>query len=230
MLGRRLAGRYPGLRSHRLSCGGADTRTLLAGGAGCQPRGQPGQVVQAERFLAEHPETVLVTVNIGDNDVERCVHVRPPSVDAACVSRGRATVARNLPQIARRLVAAAGPRAAVVGVLDYDQFLALWLDGGRGRAVARQSVEIIGSLNRMMAAIYRAAGVRVADAGVRFHTTDLRTQRSLPGVGPVPLAVERICLWTWACSPPPIGHDDHARPSGYAEIAQAVLDALHAPS
>jgi lysophospholipase L1-like esterase len=229
-LGRRLRRVYPGLRTHVLSCGGADTRTLVRGGAGCQPRGEPGQLVQAERFMTDHPETVLVTVNIGDNDVEHCVDTAAPAIDDACVRRGLATVARNLPGIARRLKAAAGPHTAVVGILDYDQFLALWLDGGAGRRVARRSVALIGRLNALMARSYRAAGVLVADAGPSFATTDLRTQRSLPGHGRVPLAVERICRWTWACSDPPIGHDDHARAAGYHVIAQAVLDALARPN
>ena len=228
VIGRRLAPVHPGLRTLRLSCGGADTRTLLAGGAGCQPPGEASQVVQAERILRRHRETVLVTVDIGDNDVEHCLVVRPPSIDDACVRRGRASVARNLPVIARRLRAAAGPHTAVVGVLDYDQFLALWLDGRRGRSVARRSVGIIGSLNSLMAGIYRHAGVQVADAGPAFHTRDLRTRRNLPGFGSVPLAVERICTLTWACSPAPIGHDDHARPEGYRVIAEAVLDVLNA--
>jgi lysophospholipase L1-like esterase len=226
ILGRRLRRVFPGLRTHRLSCGGADTRTLVRGGANCQGPGQPGQLVQAERFMADHPETVLVTVNIGDNDVEHCVDTDAPAIDDACVRRGLATVARNLPGIARRLRAAAGPRTAVVGILDYDQFLALWLEGGTGRRVARRSVALIERLNGLMARIYRGAGVLVADAGPRFATTDLRTQRRLPGRGTVPLAVERICRWTWACSDPPIGHDDHARVKGYQVISQAVLDAL----
>ena len=81
-------------------------------------------------------------------------------------------------------------------------------------------------MNALMASIYRREGVLVADAGRRFATTELRAHRTLPGAGSVPLAVERICRWTWACSPPPIGHDDHARPHGYRVIAQAVLDAL----
>jgi hypothetical protein len=178
--------------------------------------------VQAERLLAAHPETVLVTVNIGDNDVERCIGTDPPAIDVRCVRRGEAAVRSNLPGIARRLKSAAGPRTAVVGILDYDQFLALWLDGGEGQVVARRSVHIIGSMNALMARIYRAAGVKVADAGRRFHTSDLAPRR-----GRVPLAVERICRWTWACSEPPIGRDDHARSAGYHQIARAVLDALH---
>jgi lysophospholipase L1-like esterase len=201
-------------------------RTLLFGGAACQDDGEPGQLVQAERFLVAHPETVLLTVNIGDNDVEGCIDTRAPAVDAACVRRGMAAIRHNLPVIAQRLKAAAGTHTAVVGILDYDQFLALWLDGRAGRAVARRSVRIIGSLNALMARIYRAAGVQVANAGVRFRTTALGTSATLPGVGRVPLAVERICRWTWACSDPPIGRDDHARPMGYRVIARAVMDAL----
>ncbi len=226
VLGRRLAGAYPRLRTDRLSCGGATTRTLLEGGASCQARDEPGQVVQAERFLAEHPETVLVTVNIGDNDVEGCLRTRPPQIDAACVSRGRAVIRRNLPAIARRLRRAAGSRARVVGILDYDQFLGLWLHGAAGRDVARRSTGVILSLNRLMAGIYRAAGVEVADAGARFSTADMQTPGSLPGVGPVPLAVERICRWTWACAAPPVGPDDHARAEGYRMIAASVLEIL----
>src|SRR4051794_12007513 len=70
ILGRRLRRVYPGLRTHALSCGGADTRTLVRGGAGCQPRGEPGQLVQAERFMTHPPQTVPRAGKIGDNNVE----------------------------------------------------------------------------------------------------------------------------------------------------------------
>jgi lysophospholipase L1-like esterase len=224
VLGDRLAKVYPGLRTRRLSCGGARTGTLMTGSAGCQRKSQPGQLLQAERLMAAQ-DVPLVTVNIGDNDVEGCIDFDPPAIDTACVSRGRAEIARNLPHIARRLKAAAGPRTAVVGILDYDQFLALYREGPAGRRVARRSVRIIESMNALMASIYRSAGVLVADAGPRFATTDLKTRSH-----GIPLAVDRICRWTWACSPPPIGHDDHAKPQGYRAIAQAVLDALRRSS
>ena len=226
VLRRRLARVYAGLRLENLSCGGATTRTLLQGGAGCQSRGEPGQVARAERALAAHPQVVLVTVNIGDNDVEQCLDTDPPAVDPGCLRRGRAAVARNLPAIARRLRAATPPSVPVVGILDYDQFLALWLDGPRGRRVALRSLRIVDSLNALMARIYRHEGVLVADAGEGFSSHDLRTRRTLGGARRVPLAVERICRWTWACSPDPVGNDDHPKPAGYRVIAQAVLDTL----
>src|SRR5215217_1049246 len=46
VIGRRLGKVYPGLRTVRLSCGGANTSTLLTGRAGCQPPGDPPQLVQ----------------------------------------------------------------------------------------------------------------------------------------------------------------------------------------
>jgi lysophospholipase L1-like esterase len=209
VLARRL-----GLRLVNLSCGGATTGTLLRGGGSCE-RGGPGQLALAEAYAAQNPgEVALITVNVGDNDVERCVHFNPPGVDVPCVARGRQSIGRNLPQIAQRLRAAAGPDALVVGIADYDQYLALWNDPGPGHALAVRSLHIVTSMNQLMARIYTAAGLLVADAGRRFATGD------------PPVAVRRICRWTWACSGPPIGHDDHANAAGYAQIAGAVEDAL----
>ncbi|MDX6658504.1 MAG: hypothetical protein QOH62_3297 [Solirubrobacteraceae bacterium] len=227
VLGSALARDEPGLRTLTLSCGGATTTTLLQGGASCQPRGQAGQVQRAERYLAAHPEVTLVTVDIGDNDVEPCVNIGNGDIDRACVQRGLARVRRNLPVIARRLRAAAGPSTHVVGLVDYDQFLSLWLKGSAGQAAARRSVSVIRSLNSLATSIYRTAGLTVADAGARFATEDFTHQRLLPGVGQVPLAVYRICTLTWACGGrDPIGWDDHATAAGYRELAAAILDAL----
>jgi hypothetical protein len=118
----------------------------------------------------------------------------------------------------------------VIGLVDYDQFLSLWLQGSEGRAAARRSLPIIRRLNRIATAIYRKAGVKVADATTRFATEDLSHRRRLPGHGTVPHAVYNICTLTWACSPEPIGHDDHARPSGYYQLGESILDVLRTQS
>ena len=226
---RSLARSHAGLRSRTLSCGGATSVTLLHGGESCRPDGEPGQLERAEDILATHRNTVLVTVNIGDNDIEACVNRDTGSAGAACIRRGEATVRRNLPEIARRLRAAAPPATPVIGLVDYDQFLSLWLQGSRGRAAARRSLPIIRRLNQLATSIYRDAGIKVADASARFATEDLTHRRTLAGHGSVPLAVYDICTLTWACSPAPIGHDDHARPAGYYQLGQAILDVLRAP-
>jgi lysophospholipase L1-like esterase len=229
VVARSLARSHPGLETRTLSCGGATSKTLLRGGSGCQPHGERGQIERAEDLLAANPGTVLVTVNIGDNDLEACIDGDDGTVDRACLSRGEAQLRRNLPQIAARLRAAAPASAPVIGLVDYDQFLSLWLDGPHGRTAARRSLAIIRSLNSLVSGIYREAGLQVADASGRFATGDLTHTRSLPGHGSVPLAVYNVCTLTWACSAEPIGHDDHARPRGYYELAQSILDVLRAP-
>jgi lysophospholipase L1-like esterase len=228
IVARALRRRHPGLQIQRMSCGGATTGTLLNGGAGCQPRGERSQVDRAVETLEANPNVALVTVNIGDNDIEMCVNGNTGAVDQKCLAHGQATLEQTLPTIAARLRAAAPPSTPVVGLVDYDQFLSLWLNGARGRAAAKRSLALIGSLNDRLRQIYTDAGVQVADATTRFATDDMVHRRRLPGHGLVPLAVYNLCTLTWACSPPPIGHDDHARPSGYHQLAEAVLDVLHA--
>ena len=49
---------------------------------------------------------------------------------------------------------------------------------------------------------------------------------ALAGHGRVPLAVRRICTRTWACSPAPVGFNDHANARGYRAIAATVLNAV----
>jgi lysophospholipase L1-like esterase len=229
VVARSLARSHAGLYSRTLSCGGATSVTLLRGGESCRPDGEPGQLERAEDILATHRNTVLVTVNIGDNDIEACVNRDTGSAATACLQRGEAAVRKNLPEIARRLRAAAPPTTPVIGLVDYDQFLSLWLQGTKGRAAARRSLPIIQRLNDFAASIYREAGVQVADASGRFATEDLAHSRNLPGHGMVPVAVYNICTLTWACSPQPIGHDDHARPAGYYQLGQAILDVLRPP-
>ena len=118
--------------------------TLLHGGESCRPDGQPGQLERAEDVLASHPSTVLVTIDIGDNDLEACINRDTGAVEhARACSAARRRVRKNLPQIARRLRAAAPRSARVIGLVDYDQFLSLWLQGAQGRAAARRSLGII---------------------------------------------------------------------------------------
>jgi hypothetical protein len=54
-----------------------------------------------------------------------------------------------------------------------------------------------------------------------FSTTDLTIQPD-----GLPLDVERICRWTWMCTPPPLGPDIYANTAGYGVIAQAFADQL----
>jgi lysophospholipase L1-like esterase len=220
-----LARRYAGLRSVKLGCGGETTYSMAAGGR-CSYK-QGSQLAAAEAFLKAHrSQVVAVTVNVGDNDVERCI--RPGGIDGGCVNAQMSALEKRLPRVASRLRAAAGKRVPIVGLSDYDQFLAYWLRGASGRRVARRSVTIVGNLNETMDSIYAHNGVRVADARPDFATDDLSHYVTLSGHGKVPRAVARICSWTWACSKAPIGFNDHANSTGYRVLGRVVLGVIGA--
>ncbi len=223
MVGAYVRQSAPGLRLVKLGGGGGSTR-LIAGRSFAPQYGAGSQLSQAQAFLSAHrSETVLVTVNIGDNDVEHCITTR--RIDYACVTQGMSTIARNLAAIGNQLRAAAGPGITIVGVASYDQFWGLWLNGARGRRIARTSADIVTQVNVTEDGAWRQTGVLVADSGAAFHTLDQRMV-SLPGHGLVPRAVERVCHLTWACSGPPIGFNDHANQRGYHVIATSVIGVI----
>jgi lysophospholipase L1-like esterase len=222
---RSLAASHHALTTVKLGCPGETAESMLAGGTCSYAHGT--QMRQAEAVLrANRGHVAAVTVNIGDNDVERCIH--RSGVDEDCAERELAIVRNRLPRIARRLRAAAGPDVAVAGLTDYDQFLAFWLRGARGRRIARRSVQVVLELNRSADAIYADAGLLAADAAGEFATAELDRRVKLRGHGRVPLAVARVCRWTWACSDAPIGFNDHANATGYGVLARVVTAALQA--
>jgi lysophospholipase L1-like esterase len=221
---RRLGASVPELRLAKLGCPGETTTTMLDQ----QPcaYGTGSQLAESEAFLAAHRGAVsLITINIGDNDIEGCFR-KGGALDRACLSAGLAAVRANLPAIVARLRAAAGPRVPIVGVTDYDQFLAYWLRGAAGRRTARASIPVIARLNRTIDTIYGAGGVIVADAGAAFATADFAHAQQLAGHGRVPHDVAVICRLTWACSQPPVGMNDHANASGYRLLATVIESAL----
>jgi hypothetical protein len=227
VVARGLSRRVAGLHTLKLGCGGT-TSTALRGPPCNRSYGRGSQLQQAERILRGHrSSTALVTVQIGDNDVEGCLSAS--GIRRGCFDASLARMRSNLSLIARRLHHAAGSRVPVVGVADYDQFLAYWLRGGRARRIAVASVRFLRRVNAAMGAAYGGAHVRFADAATRFETPRLHTYVRLRGHGRVPLAVARICQWTWACTPPPRGPDDHAKAPGYRAIGLAILDRLPAP-
>ncbi|MCP2324954.1 lysophospholipase L1-like esterase [Hamadaea flava] len=215
-LHRELQATEPKLRLENLGCDGETSGSLLAGGT-CEYPGRDSQLEAAERFLHAHKDKVsLVTIDIGGNDLNRCA--RGGTIDPACVQNALAALAVNLGQILARLRAIA-PRTPMVGMTYYNPYLAAWLAGPAGRALAQQSIQVSGAFNGLLTTLYRAAGVRVADVAGAFASTDLTTQVPLPGVGTVPLAVARICAWTWMCTK----SDIHANVTGYAVLANAYL-------
>ncbi len=204
------------LRHVKLGCPGETTATMMSGGICAYPHGS--QLAEAVAFIAAHPTSVsFITIDIGWNDF-------PCQDSVACVPPGVALIQKNLPAILGTLRGAA-PTVPIVGMNLYDPFLAFWLKGDP--ATAQLSVAAITGINDGVEQIYAAFGMRVADVESAFSTTKFTPLVWFPGLGKVPLNVARICAYTWVCTPPPLGPDNHATTLGYFVMARAFAKVLH---
>ena len=128
-----------------VACSGETVVTMVDGGRCAYDEGT--QLAQAVQFLHAHRRTTrLVTIDIGANDVQRCVSRSPLGIDLACIQQGLGDVQRLLPQVLAQLHAAA-PDARLVVVNYYNPFLAAYLTGAAGQALAQQSVALQAALN-----------------------------------------------------------------------------------
>jgi lysophospholipase L1-like esterase len=206
-------GRYPRLQLEKLGCPGETTTTLIGGGICTYDHGS--QLDEAVAFLRGHRQFVaFVTIDIGANDF--------PCQAAECIPAGVGAIQTNLPSILATLRAAAGPDIPIVGMTLYNPFLANWLTGPEGQAMAQASAtQLMGPVNGLLKSLFVAGGAGYADIEAEFSSNDFTTQVDLPGAGTVPLDVARICMWTWVCAPAPYGPDNHANEAGYGAIAHA---------
>src|SRR6266516_3557604 len=210
---------HPGLRLVKLGCPGETTVTMMNGGT-CAYRG--GSQLAAEvRFLHAHRARVsLVTIDIGANDADGCV-TRPSLANfASCLTSSVPQETTNLTTILTRL-RKADPNGRIIAMNYYLPALAQWRNGLVGQAVARLSEMAIVGYNVVLAHVYKASGVRVADVAGAFHTSDFTQQVAVPGLGRLPRNVAAICQWTWECAAPPRGPNVHANQAGYQVIAHA---------
>jgi lysophospholipase L1-like esterase len=213
------------LKLEKLGCPGETTTSMLTGAGSPCTYPQGSQLAAALAFIRAHRGKVgLITLDIGANDVDGCV--AGGVISQTCVTSGIADVKHDLPLILGALRRAAGPRALIVGMSLYDPFLADYLTGAAGQAAAAQSVTLAEQLNGLLAAADKAAGARTAGVQDAFSTADFTDTATLPGVGTVPLNVDRVCTWTWMCAPSPVGPNIHANATGYAVIAAAFERAI----
>ena len=217
---------FPGnLQFVKLGCPGETTTSMLTGvGSPCAyPDGS--QLAQALAFIRAHRSSVvLITIDIGANDIDGCV--AGEVISQTCVASGFAEAQTDLPKILGALRGAVGEDAIAVGMNLYDPFLAAYLTGLTGQAVAAQSVTVDVAFNSLLDASFGAFGMAVADVQTAFSTTDFADTATVPGIGTVPLNVARICEWTWMCAPSPIGPNIHANATGYQQIAAAFEQAI----
>ncbi len=203
-----------------VACSGETVVTMVRGGRCDYDEGT--QLAQALEFLHAHRRTTrLVTIDIGANDVQRCVSRTPLAIDFACIQAGLGDVQRLLPQVLAQLHAAA-PGAHIVVANYYNPFLAAYLTGAAGQAVAQQSVALQAALNAVIAGSAASVGADVADVSTAFRST-VTAPVLVPELGgTVPTNVATICAWTWMCR---LG-DIHANDTGYAVMSGAVAARL----
>ena len=217
---------FPGnLRLVKMGCPGETTTSMLTGaGSPCTyPAGS--QLGAALAFIRAHRSAVvLITIDIGANNVDGCA--AGGVINQTCVADGFAAARSDLAKILGALRAAVGEDTVIAGMNLYDPFLADYLTGSAGQAVAAQSVNLDVSFNSLLGASFGAFGIPVADVQTVFSTTDFTDTATLPVIGTVPLNVARICEWTWMCAPSPIGPNVHANSTGYQVISVAFQQVI----
>jgi lysophospholipase L1-like esterase len=178
------------------------------------------QLTKAEAYLQAHQsDTVLVTVDLGFNDVRPCMEADP--VNQTCLSTAIAAVQVDLPKIMSGLKSAAGSKVHFVGIEYADPYLGYYLDGPSGPGRATATLVSMNSLDTVLTHIYQNAGVPVANVPAQFDIND-NLPATVPNVGTMPTNVKDACQLTWFCYSAPFGPDDHPNNAGYSIIAQAI--------
>jgi lysophospholipase L1-like esterase len=203
-----------GTKFVNLSCPGETTTSMIKGGCP-YPHTYANQLDAATAFLQAHQGArVLVTIDIGANDVDGCV--KGGTLDIQCGLNGIKTAGSNLPVIMASLHAAAGHKTEFVGMSYYNPFLAAWLTGPAGQQTAKVSAVFDDLFNGVLATEYSLFGDRVADIAGTFQNDNFTP---VPGTT-VPTNVALICKWTWMCDPK-LGPNIHANDAGYRVMADA---------
>jgi lysophospholipase L1-like esterase len=221
-LATRLTSRWPGLTLERIGCPGTTTATMIGGGGRCAyPAGS--QLQTALDFFHAHPSTVLVTVDLGFNNLLPCLRHR--EVDSDCVASALAAISSQLPQILTALRQAAPADARFLGVGHYDPYLGDAIRGPADDGFADASVGVIDKLDETLRAAYAHAGIPMANISGAFELGD-STPVDVPGLGVVPTDVARVCSLTWMCKAPPLGPNTHPNDDGYRVEGNALFAAL----
>jgi lysophospholipase L1-like esterase len=215
------------LKLVNFGCGGATTTSILQT-PGCKPEsravGGPAytatQADAAVAYIKAHRKQVaLITVSIGGNDVTACAAQSDP---IPCVGAAVSSIKTNVSDLARRLRAAAGPKARIVGTTYPDVILGDWVLGNQQLAglsvVAFQQL-----INPSLKDAYASAqGAFVDVTAATGAYTPLDQTTTSPDYGVVPVAVAQVCDLTYFCQ----FQDIHAKTPGYGVIAQLIAETL----
>ncbi len=203
------------LRLENLGCGGETARSMVAGPQvpSADGYGSCGddaaywklfkgatQLEAAVAFLeANAAYTEVVTLDIGANDVLRCLQLPDPF---GCIQARIPQLATDLDVILDGLQAAA-PGVEIVGMNYYNPFACR----GQNDPIAQATDALVGVLNGTLEQVYAVHGIAVADVAATFH------------VGEYPLAADLATEWTWMCA----ANDIHPTDAGHRAIADTFL-------
>lgn len=219
-----VAPKFRKLKLTKLGCPGETTVTMINGGKCDYDAGS--QLAQAVEFLHAHKGKVaIVTIDVGVNDVlaANCIDVVTSNVSVGCLFNAFNGVSNNLATILVTLKQAAHPDTEFVAMNYYNTFLAFWLTGPAGQALAYQSKALADILNYdVLGTVYAGFGIPVADVAAAFGSNYFDPS-SVPGL---PQNVLNICIYTWMCAPSPVGPNIHANRFGYGVIAATIAATL----
>lgn len=188
----------PRLQLVKLGRPGETTTSMIKGAVCDQYRDAGSQLAAAVAFLTAHRgHVVLVTLDIGANNVDGCV-----------------TPLKTL--------RTAAPSTRIVGMNYYDPFLAAWLQGTAGQQTAQASVQLTDYFNGVLAADHAHFKVPVASVAAEYRTDNFTV---IPLVN-LPVNVAAVCLLAWMCASSPVGPNIHANTLGYRVIADAFVDTI----
>lgn len=219
-----VAPEFRKLKLTKLGCPGETTSTMMNGGLCDYEEGS--QLAQAVEFLSAHKNRVaIVTIDMGVNDVlaANCIDVPTSKVDVVCLLNAFNTLSNNLVAIMATLRQAAHPDTEFVAMNYYNTFLAFWLTGPAGQALAYESALLADIFNYdVLGTVYAAFDVPVADVAAAYGSA-IFSPNTAAGL---PQNVLNICVYTWMCAPAPVGPNIHANRYGYGVIAATIAAAL----
>ncbi len=219
-----IAPRFRKLKLTKLGCPGETTTSMIGGGKCDYEEGS--QLAQAVEFLHAHKDKVaIVTIDLGVNDVlaANCIDVATSHVNVGCLIGAFNALSNNLLAILATLQQAAHPDTKFVAVNYYNTFLAFWLTGPAGQVLAYQSASLADVLNyATLGTVYGAFGIPVADVAAAYDSGNFSPNAATG----LPQNVLNICVYTWMCTPAPVGPNIHANRYGYGLIAATVAATL----
>lgn len=207
----RFATMRPHLQLSNLGCPGETTGTFIHGGCPWTLGGLPlhvpyggSQLAAALAFLGAHPQTSLITIDIGSNDVLGLVD--GCSGNLTCIAAGLpatlGTLVTNYTTILAALRSAA-PNATLVLFNLYNP-LAITMPG---------SDALVATVNSYIDVLANAFGAHVSDA--------FRVMNHAAGS---PAEAAFVCTRTWECTS---YQNIHPTNLGYRKLAVALLHALN---